>query len=272
MSTATIHHAYNDVVASHYDLDPQGVITRSLNHAIQHLQAEDVLGAGKEPFRVLDIGMGTGQFLDKLKLIADGQIVPFGIDLAENMVENARKRIPDLVAVVGDAAKLDDYFPGQQFDCICTHFVTGYVSMRVLGPMIANRLAPGGYWSLVGGTKAAYRALQAKGDSKLLRRLTGAGSRKMDDTVLNPADAQEVASNMESYGFTMRASQTFEPALEFNDFDQFMEFGYRGGWLTPLIESMGLHRAGPMKRWLLNRLAFPVHDTHNIVIALGRKS
>ncbi len=52
---------------------------------------------------------------------------------------------------------------------------------------------------------------------------------------------------------------------------QFMEFGYRGGWLTPLIEAMGLHRAGPMKRWLLNHLAFPVKDSHNIVIALGRK-
>ena len=50
-----------------------------------------------------------------------------------------------------------------------------------------------------------------------------------------------------------------------------MEFGYRGGWLTPLIESMGLHRAGPLTRWLLNRLAFPVTDAHNIVIALGRK-
>ena len=50
-----------------------------------------------------------------------------------------------------------------------------------------------------------------------------------------------------------------------------MEFGYRGGWLTPLIEEMGLHKAGPVKRWLLNRLAFPVRDSHNIVVALGRK-
>ncbi len=271
MSTATIHHAYNDVVASHYDLDPQGVITRSLEFAVRQLQAEDILGATKEPLRVLDIGMGTGQFLGKLKGLADGQIVPFGIDLAENMVENARRRIPDLTAAVGDAAKLDDHFPGQQFDCICTHFVTGYVSMRVLGSKIASRLRPGGYWSLIGGTKAAYPALQAKGDSKLLRWLTGAGSQKMDETVLNPANLQEAASTMEGYGFEIRAGETFEPALEFNDFDQFMEFGYQGGWLTPLIETMGLHKAGPMQRWLLNRVAFPVKDSHNIVIALGRK-
>ncbi len=69
----------------------------------------------------------------------------------------------------------------------------------------------------------------------------------------------------------MIAGETFEPQLAFDNFDQFMEFGYRGGWLTPLIETMGLHKAGPLRRWLLNQLAFPVQDMHNIVIALGRK-
>ena len=172
MSTQTIHRAYNDVVASHYDLDPQGVIGRSLDYAVQQLQKEGLLGATRESLHVLDIGMGTGLFLGKLKELAGDQIVPFGIDLAENMVENARKRIPDLVAAVGDAAQLDAYFPGQQFDCICTHFITGYVPMRVLAPKIASRLKPGGYWSLVGGTKAAYPALQAKGDSRFLRWLS----------------------------------------------------------------------------------------------------
>jgi hypothetical protein len=143
--------------------------------------------------------------------------------------------------------------------------------MRVLAPKIASRLKVGGYWSLVGGTKAAYPGMQAKGDSQVIRWLSGVGSRKMDETVLNPANVQEVADTMAAHGFEVRAGETFQPKLEFNDFDQFMQFGYRGGWLTPLIESLGLQRAGPLKRWLLNRLVFPVMDSHNIVIALGRK-
>jgi hypothetical protein len=143
--------------------------------------------------------------------------------------------------------------------------------MRVLAPKIFNRLKAGGYWSLVGGTKSAYPAMQAKGNSQFLRWLSGAGSRKVDDTVLNPANLQEVVDTMNAHGFAVCASETFEPVLEFNDFDQFMKFGYRGGWLTPLIESIGLHKAGAVKRWLLNRLVFPVRDSHNIVIALGRK-
>jgi ubiquinone/menaquinone biosynthesis C-methylase UbiE len=215
--------------------------------------------------------MGTGLFLEKLGRAAGGRMVPSGIDLAENMLEVARRRLPGLEAVAGDASDLDAHFPGREFDCVCTHFVTGFVGMRVLAPQIARHLRPGGCWSLVGGTKAAYPALQAKGDSQLLRWLAGAGSRKMDDTVLNPADEKEVAEVMEAHGLEVIRSETFEPALAFEDFDAFMEFGYRGGWLTPLIESMGLHQAGPAKRWLLNRLAFPVKDSHNIVVVLGRK-
>jgi SAM-dependent methyltransferase len=272
MSTQTIHRAYNDVVASYYDLDPQGVIGRSLGYAVEQLRKEGLFEATNESLYVLDIGMGTGLFLAKLKEIAGDKVVPFGVDLAENMVANARKRMPDLTAVTGDAAQLDQYFPGQQFDCICTHFITGYVAMRVLAPKIANRLKPGGSWSLVGGTKGAYPAMQAKGGSQILRWLSGVGSRKVDDTVLNPADLQEVVEMMTAHGFDVRFGETFQPALAFNDFDEFMTFGYRGGWLTPLIESLGLDKAGAIKRWLLNRLVFPVTDSHNIVIALGRKN
>jgi len=272
MSIETVHHAYNDVVSPYYDLDPQGVIGRSLDGAVRQLRQAAHLGATNESFAVLDIGMGTGLFLGKLRDLGGDRIMPFGLDLAENMVENARKRIPDLTAVVGDASQLDSYFPGHQFDCICTHFITGYVPIRTLAPQIANRLKPGGYWSLVGGTKAAYPALPAKGDSQLLRWLSGARARKVDETVLNPANLQEVAAAMKAHGLELCAGETFEPVIEFDDFDQFMEFAYRGGWLTPLIESLGLHRAGAVKRWLLNRLIFPVKDSHNIVLALGRKS
>ena len=83
MSTATIHRVYNDVVAANYDRDPQGVTRRSLDIAVRHLQERDLFGATKEPLRVLDIGMGTGLFLGRLKELAADQIAPFGLDLAE---------------------------------------------------------------------------------------------------------------------------------------------------------------------------------------------
>jgi SAM-dependent methyltransferase len=271
MSTQTVHHAYNDVVASHYDLDPQTVIRPSLDRAVNQLRKQRLVGDGAEPLKVLDLGMGTGLFLAKLKALGRDQVQAFGLDLAENMVDNARRKIPDLIADVGDAANLDAHFPGQSFDCISTHFITGFVPMSVLGPKIWDRLEEGGYWSLVGGTKGAYPALRAKADSKFLRWLAGAGSRKIDDEFINPADLGEIVRTLEAQGFEVCEGETFEPALDFRNFDDFMDYAYRGGWLTPAIEAIGLNKAGFLKRWAINRLIFPLKDHHSIALALARK-
>ncbi|MEZ6033868.1 MAG: hypothetical protein R3C17_12305 [Planctomycetaceae bacterium] len=76
---------------------------------------------------------------------------------------------------------------------------------------------------------------------------------------------------IEANGFEVMASETYEPQLQFADFDEFMEFAHRGGWLTPFIEDLGLHKAKRWQRSVLNRLVFPVIDHHNIVLALARR-
>ena len=79
MSTTAVHHAYNDVVATHYDLDPQGVIGRSLDRGLAQMREEGLLDSDGE-MHVLDVGMGTGLFLEKLKRAAGGRVsLPFGL-------------------------------------------------------------------------------------------------------------------------------------------------------------------------------------------------
>jgi SAM-dependent methyltransferase len=221
---------------------------------------------------VLDLGMGTGLFLAQLTAVGGDQVQPFGLDLAENMVEMARRRLPDLVAEVDDAAKLDELFAGQSFDLVCTHFITGFVPMSLLAPKIWSRLGEGGYWSLVGGTRAGFPALRAKADSRLVRWLAGAGSRTLDDVLTNPADLDDAVRTLENNGFEICAAETFEPVIDFRDFDEFMEFGYQGGWFTPIIEALGVHKSGAITRWLANRLLFPLQDHHDIVVVLARKA
>jgi SAM-dependent methyltransferase len=270
MSTATIHRAYNEVVADHYDLDPQGVTGDSLDRAVSQLRQEHAVD-GTSPFQVLDVGMGTGLFLAKLKQYTGARLVPFGLDLSENMVAHARRKLPELVAEVADAANLDTRFPGHTFDCVCTHFITGFVPMTLLAPKIWARLADGGYWSLVGGTLAAYPVLQAKAGSRVVRWLWGTGPQVVNERFCNPANCEAVVRTLAANGFDVCAAETFEPALAFRDFDEFMEFAYQGGWLTPLIEEAGLHRINRLTRWLLNRCVFPIRDHHSIAIVLARK-
>jgi SAM-dependent methyltransferase len=173
MKTATIQRQYDEVIASHYDGDPQAVIGPSLDRAAEQLCRQQFLDPGAGSLRVLDFGIGIGLFLAKLKALGGEHIQPFGLDLSPRMIDSARRKIPDLVAELDDAANLDAHFPNQSFDLICTHCNTGFVAMHVLALKIWSQLADGGYWSLVGATKAAFPMLQAKANGKLVRWVYG---------------------------------------------------------------------------------------------------
>jgi SAM-dependent methyltransferase len=272
MKTQTIQRQYDEVIAPHYDSDPQEVTGRSLDRALAQIRRERALGDGEEPLNVLDVGVGTGSFLVRLKAaLGRDRVQPFGLDLSAKMVEGARRKLPDLVAAVDDAANLDDHFPGQTFGLICSHFITGFVPLGELAPKVWSRLDDGGYFSLVGGTTAGFPALQAKAASRPARWLAGGNGLVIDELVCNPAGRDEVVRTLADSGFAVRAAETFEPALRFRNFREFMDFGYRGGWLTPFLETLGLHRAGLTKRLLLNLFFFPMHDHHSIEIVLAQK-
>jgi SAM-dependent methyltransferase len=267
----TIRRQYDEVIAPHYDFDPQSVIGSSLDRAASQIRDQQLLGNGVTRLRVLDVGVGTGLFLAKLQTLGAGQVRPFGLDLSEKMIDRARQRVRDLTAAVADAADLDAQFPGESFDLVCTHFLTGFVPMRVLAPKIRGRLVAGGYWSLVGGTLAGYPALQAKARSIPLRWLFGDRLPPVSEVACNPAGRDEVVRTLDENGFAVRACETYQPALEFRNLDQFMEFAYRGGWLTPFLEACGLHKAGVVTRLLLDRFIFPIQDHHSIEIVLAQK-
>lgn len=270
MLTQTIQRQYNEVIAPHYDNDPQSVTGSSLERALAQILEGQVLSPSGQ-LDVLDVGIGTGNFLARLLGHADGRARPFGLDLSPRMVESARRKIPELVAAIDDAANLDAHFAGQSFDLVCTHFITGFVPMGVLAPKINARLKEGGYWSLVGGTKAAWPVLHARARSPMIRCLCGGRSFSVDDLACNPAGREEVVRTLEQNGFAVRSAETYEPALSFRDFDEFLAFAYHGGWLTHFIEKLGLHKANAMTKWMLNLTAFPVEDRHNIEIVLAQK-
>jgi SAM-dependent methyltransferase len=265
-----IQRQYDEVIAGHYDRDPHGVIGRSLDRAVDQIkgQGDDLIGG--VPLRALDLGMGTGAFLARLRRFTD-TLEPFGIDLSEKMIEIAQSRLPDLVAAVDDAANLEAHFESVEFDLVSTHFVTGFVPIDVLAPKIHDRLAEGGYWSLVGGTKAGFPALQTIARGRLGRWLYGGPPPDLDELLCNPAGQEEIVASLTTQGFVVRDAETFTPEFEFKNLDDFLAFAYYGGWLTPIVESLGLHKARWTTRAVLNTFAFPIRDRHSIEIVLAQK-
>lgn len=272
MQTTTIQQQYDDVIAQHYDGDPHGVTGRSLDKAIQQLQDTGKLNYSliAPPLRVLDLGMGTGMFLEKLVSSTFGEIDAYGVDLSPGMAEIALQKIPGLKVELDDAANFDNHFGDTDFDLICTHFVTGFVPIEHLAPLIYKRLKPGGIWSFVGSSKAAYPVLRRKANNPVVRMMFGGGTLSLGN-LLCPDHESGLGRSMSSVGFEIEATDTFEPELWFADFDSFMQYAYTGGWLTPFIEQLGIHRLNKAAKALLNGFVFPVRDHHSILLGLARK-
>ena len=271
MTTDAIQQQYNEVIACHYDLDPQSVTGDTLDRATEQIRTQGLLEDRLDKLRVYDVGMGTGMFLTRLIARARCGIQPYGLDLSEKMIECAYQKIPDLVGAVDTAANLDAHFPEQSFDLISTHFISGFVPLHILAPKVWARLEEGGYWSYLGATKGAYPNLQAIANNKLLQWMFGGRKLDIEGTVLSPKDRQEVLDTLERNGFVVRQCETFQPKLKFANLDEFLEFAYYGGWLTPFLDAVGLHKASPLTRWFLNRFFFPIEDHHCVEIHLAQK-
>ena len=270
MSTAIIQRQYDELIAENYDLDPQDLTKITLDRALSQLTDANILSGDSPAMKVLDLGMGTGLFYDKLGERSSREFLPYGIDISTRMLEIAHRRIPNLQSAVDDAANLDQQFREDLFDLVCTHLITGFVPLSHLAPRIWDKLHPGGYWSFVGATSSAFPGLQKKASSRVLQLLFGNKSLEMSN-LITPRDQGEVLGVFESNGFEIVEAETFEPELAFRTFDEFMEFGYHGGWLTPFIEELGLQNARPSLRLLLNAMVFPLFDHHTVVIGLARK-
>jgi hypothetical protein len=211
-------------------------------------------------------------FLARLIALAGERMQAFGLDLSQKMIDCAHQKISNLTAVVDTAANLDNHFPEQDFDLICTHFISGFVPLSVLAPKVWSRLEAGGHWSYLGATKQAYPHLQSKANSKLLRWLLGAPKVDISSAIPCPANRQDVVDTLERNGFVVRQCETFQPKVVFRNFDEFLDFAYYGGWLTPFLDAVGLHKIGAVTRFLLNHFVFPMEDHHCIEIHLAQKT
>lgn len=270
METTAIQRQYDCVIADQYDQDPLYVTGSSLDRAMSQLQNEELLIELLPALRVLDIGMGTGMFLQKLRSHSARRIVPHGIDISHRMLEIAQQKLPDLTAAVDDGANIDQHFCDEFFDLVSTHFVTGFVPIEHLAPRIHHKLNQGGCWSFVGGTSEGYDELQRRASNPLVRLMFGGRTPSVQGMIC-PENEQAVVRVMQQSGFEILAAETYEPELRFADFDAFMQYAYHGGWLTPFIEEIGLHRIRPWQKLVLNKIIFPVVDHHRIVLVLARK-
>ena len=271
MESNIIQSQYNEVIAPHYDQDPQSVIGRSLDQAIEQIRRQPHLTGDGTAQKVLDLGMGTGKFFEKLKSHT-GHLQPYGIDLSEKMIAIAAPGYRNSRPLLMMRRILMPILAPNRLTSFARISSPALFRSRCWRPKIRSRLADGGYWSLIGGTRAGFPTLQKKAQLPGMRWLFGRRTLNVDHHVCNPADHTEVVQTLESSAFVVRECQTFTPRVDFRNLNEFMDFAYYAGWLAPFIQALGLHRARAIVRAILNVFFFPVQDHHSIEIVLAQKA
>lgn len=98
---------------------------------------------GRDDLKILDLGCGAGWMSDRLQPFGDVT----GIDLADEVIERARQRLPQVRFMSGDVFALD--LPEQAFDVVVSLEVLSHVrDQPALVGRVARLLKPGGHFML----------------------------------------------------------------------------------------------------------------------------
>jgi len=149
--------------------------------------------------RILNVGCGTGG--NSCYLANRYGCTVVGIDIAEHMIEHARKRAEELGLTdrvtfqVGDAYDLQ--FPDASFDAVLTVFVSQFLDPHRAYPGFLRVLAPGGHL----GINEMYRADDIP-----------------QEALSRVEEGEEVFREITELPFTMRSPSTWREAFEASGF------------------------------------------------------
>lgn len=267
---------YN-TIANHYNkADYFGAISLSHKSAIKQI-VENV--TNKSDLKILDLGVGDGAFLSKLKKITpNGKFT--GIDLSKEMLKQA-KNILDFTAIEGSAANATQYLPTQSQDLIMAHFINAYIPTDILFQEAQMLAKSDGYFSVISTTYESFPLSQkyladfiAKGT--IYSNIVGHYYKEVVKKTPVTAGKNDLFNFLNKHNFTVVAHDRIKIDLTFNDIDELVSFGIEGAWFlnalsisTMLPKSFVLHR---IKRLFEKIFVFPYHDTHIIDVVLAKKS
>lgn len=266
---------YN-TIANHYDkADYFGGISLSHKCAIQQI----INNLHKsEDFKILDLGVGDGAFLAKLKKLFPNADFT-GIDLSKEMLKQA-KNIVDFTAIEGSAANATNYLPLHSQDLILAHFINAYIPTEVLFNEAQMLTKANGYFSVISTTYESFPLAQryladfiAKGT--ILSNIVGHYYKEVVKKTPVAAGKDDLLKFLHQHNFEVVTHERIEIDLTFNNIEELSAFGIEGAWFlnvlsipTMLPKSFLLQR---IKKLFEKIFVFPYHDTHVIDVVLAKK-
>ncbi len=268
--------AIYNTIANHYDkADYFGAISLSHKCAIQQINKNITNGNN---LQILDLGVGDGAFLAKLKKITPNAKFT-GIDLSKEMLKQA-KNLLDFTAIEGSAANATTYLPAHSQDLVMAHFINAYIPTDVLFHEAQMLTKANGYFSIISTTYESFPLAQkyladfiAKGT--ILSNIVGHYYKEVVKKTTVAAGQEDLLNFVTQHNFSVVEHERIKIDLTFQNIDELVSFGIDGAWFlnilsipTMLPKSFLLQR---IKRLFEKIFVFPYHDTHIIDVVLAKK-
>lgn len=271
----TAHRDVHDRVARSYR-SGDGIIGAKTEAALETLAG--VWSGWPDPVRVVDLGVGDGDLLDRLRQSCPVALQPTGVDISGAMLDKAGQRLPDLHPVHASAADASAHLPPAAFSVAFAHFILAYVPLDAVLREAAHLLAPGGLLSLATSTNRMAEPLRAQIDAlekepSPRARLAAWAARRGLTLTNTPDDFEAMLPAFAAAGFTVADRRTLDFEVAFHNADEAYTFAVEEGWCANAMTHPVLppDLMAKLIAWGLEAFHYPDTAPHRIEVCLLRR-
>lgn len=266
---------YNDIAAHYATADRFGSISESHQVAIEQIKRAHL---GHRPhYKVLDLGVGNGAFLEHLKpFMPEADFT--GIDISTEMLARAQNTLA-LTTIEASATEASRYLPHHSQDLVLAHFINAYIPIHTLFNEADILTRANGHYSIITTTYESFPVAQQQladfiAQGSLLSSVVGHYYKAMVKNTTVASGLDELMQAFAQHKFRVIDHQRLHIPITLQNIDELALFGIEGTWF---LNSLSM-RMLP-KNFLLQRLkrlfsqifTFPYQDTHIIDVVLAKK-
>ena len=266
---------YNGI-ADHYTMANRfGSISESHKCAIEQITHAHL---GQKPhYKVLDLGVGNGAFLQKLRLqmpLADFT----GIDVSKEMLKHAREALP-ITTIETSATEASQYLPLHSQDLVLAHFVNAYIPINKLFNQAKLLTRATGHFSIITTTYDSFPIAQQQlanfiAEESALSSIVGHYYKAIVKNTTVATNEAELLNAFKEHQFQVLEHQRLHIPITLNNIDELALFGIEGTWFLNSLSIRMLPKTfliQRLKRLFSKIFTFPYQDTHIIDVVLAKK-
>lgn len=266
---------YQDIADNYATANQFGSISESHKQAISQIKRANL---GLKPhYKVLDLGVGNGAFLQQLR-----QNMPLadftGIDISMEMLKHAREALP-LTTIETSATEASNYLPHHSQDLVLAHFINAYIPINTLFNEANLLTRANGHFSLITTTYDSFPIAQEQlanfiAEESLLSSIVGHYYKAIVKNTTVAASEEVLLRSFVDHQFQVVEHQRLHIPITLNNIDELALFGIEGTWFLNSLSMRMLPKTFLIQRLkrLFNKIfTFPYQDTHIIDIVLAKK-